>query len=73
MKTCKKCRVEKPLTDFYAHPAMADGHVSSCIDCTLLYAKDYREKNREKARAYGRAYRKKKAREKLASQEDKAS
>lgn len=26
IKTCFKCGAEKPLTDFYRHAAMADGH-----------------------------------------------
>lgn len=25
IKTCFKCNVEKPITDFYVHPAMGDG------------------------------------------------
>lgn len=32
-KVCFKCGVEKPLTDFYKHPRMTDGHVNKCKEC----------------------------------------
>tara|TARA_R110000868_G_scaffold154870_2_gene381124 strand:+ start:552 stop:1082 length:531 start_codon:yes stop_codon:yes gene_type:complete len=33
-KQCFKCLTVKPITDFYTHKRMGDGHLNKCKDCT---------------------------------------
>jgi hypothetical protein len=45
MKKCRKCGVEKPLSDYYKHKQMGDGHLNICIDCTKKrIKKSYKKK-----------------------------
>ena len=54
MKTCFKCHLTLPLSEFYHHPRMKDGHLGKCKECTKKDVADrYRSpEGREKCRRY---------------------
>lgn len=54
MKTCFKCYQAKPLSDFYKHPQMADGHLNKCKECAKKDTKVDYHADREKHAAYER-------------------
>ncbi len=40
MKVCFKCNIEKPLSDYYKHQKIGDGHLNKCKDCTKKDTKE---------------------------------
>lgn len=46
MKPCRVCLIEKPLVDFYRHPAAADGHLGLCKTCQKQRSKERHERLR---------------------------
>lgn len=67
VKTCFKCNVEKPITQFYKHPGMRDGHLNKCKDCAKKDSTSHRNDNLDKVREYDRERAKLPARVKAAA------
>lgn len=52
MKVCRDCNQEKPITEFYKHAKMLDGHLNKCIECVKARVSKHRKANLEKVREY---------------------
>lgn len=48
MKTCKKCKLEKDISEFYKVSKNIDGFHRQCKVCVKEWVKNYREINKEK-------------------------
>jgi hypothetical protein len=57
MKTCFKCGESKPLTEYYKHGQMKDGHLNKCKTCTKkdVHVHRHESPSRERILAYDRA------------------
>lgn len=53
-KQCFRCHRTLPLSDFYKHKMMGDGHLGKCKSCTREDVRLSRLANLEKTRAYDR-------------------
>ena len=53
-KVCKKCGRELPISEFYVHKQMGDGHLSFCKECVRARVHKHREDNIERIREYDR-------------------
>lgn len=53
VKTCSKCKEEKPYVEFHKKKCAKDGYKSQCKSCI----KAYREANKDKIKAQNKSYR----------------
>jgi hypothetical protein len=58
MRTCRTCKVEKPILEYQAHKAYKDGVSTQCKICVSEYRKAIRTSNIERDRNYSRKYKK---------------
>lgn len=54
MKICKKCDLPFPLSEFYVHKQMEDGHLNICKSCVRSRVTKHRKENIDRIRAHDR-------------------
>jgi hypothetical protein len=57
MKTCYKCKEEKPLTEFSLDPSRKDGYTNRCKSCKKIYSQTQYVKNGENLKIKNKEYR----------------
>ena len=53
-KECRRCNIIKPISSFYIHKQMGDGHLNVCKDCVKKRVSTHRVNNLESIREYDR-------------------
>jgi len=53
-KICRKCGKTLPISEFYKHSQMADGHLNQCKECTKKRVMIHRNNNIDQIRKYDR-------------------
>lgn len=43
MKICRRCGITKPITEFYPHATMRDGHLNVCRECKRADQRRYQQ------------------------------
>lgn len=56
MKICSRCKVEKPVEQFYKDRRIKDGLDSQCKSCTDKTSVEYCRNNKDKRRGYYKEY-----------------
>jgi len=52
MKTCSKCKIQKPYSDFTKSNTRLDGHYPQCRECKAQYRKESKDKIKEYTEKY---------------------
>jgi len=55
-KACSRCKVVKPVNEFYKRKDSKDGRRNDCKECKDEYNKEYREDNKEHYKQYDKQY-----------------
>ena len=50
-KTCSKCKIEQPISNFSKNKCMKDGFCNWCKECYKERGREYYKKNKEKINA----------------------
>lgn len=58
MKTCNKCKIEKPLTEFHSSKLYSDGKRAVCKNCRKMYDPKWWKQNKKRATELSRKWQK---------------